>query len=244
MILLAIETATTTCSVALLRGEATLAARVLPPETKAAKFLAPAVRDVLAEAGQSLAEVTALAVDVGPGSFTGLRVGIGLAKGIAYTRDLPVYGVLSLDALAEQARNAAEQARTTVESARSSNDFATALDAYRGQIFVKTYRASDETSDFGATVVDLDDWLSSQAGSLPLFGQVPKARLKDIRERGLFLPGGDQAVPDAAAVGRLAARRIAAGHPPDDVFALLPVYLRKSAAEEKAEEKNAEQAGS
>ncbi|HEV7282828.1 MAG TPA: tRNA (adenosine(37)-N6)-threonylcarbamoyltransferase complex dimerization subunit type 1 TsaB [Pirellulaceae bacterium] len=232
MTVLAIETATQTCSVALVQGETTLASRVLPPETKAAKYLAPAIREALAEAGKSVDDVTALAVDVGPGSFTGLRVGIGLAKGLAFARDLPVYGILSLDVLAEQAR------RDLPEGALGDG-FAATLDAYRGQVFLKPFAAHDIEDSGEATVLDLDKWLASPQGLTLLFGQVPKARLAEVRERGLFLTAGEQVVPDAAAVGRLASRRIAAGHPPDDVFALLPVYLRKSAAEEKADSREA-----
>jgi tRNA threonylcarbamoyladenosine biosynthesis protein TsaB len=233
MTVLAIETATQTCSVALVQEETTLASRVLPPETKAAKYLAPAIREVLAEAGKDLDEVTALSIDVGPGSFTGLRVGIGLAKGLAFARDLPVYGILSLDALAEQARQ--ELAPDVL-----AGGFATILDAYRGQVFVKGFGKPGSDPAGEATVIDLDEWLAGPEGQSLLFGQVPKARLADVRDRRLFLPAGEQAVPQASAVGRLAARRIAIGHPPDDVFAMLPVYLRKSAAEEKAEANQAE----
>lgn len=232
MTVLAIETATQTCSVALVQEGETLASRVLPPETKAAKYLAPAIQEALAEAGKTLDDVTALAIDVGPGSFTGLRVGIGLAKGLAFARDLPVYGILSLDALAEQARQ-------DLPAGMLAHEFATTLDAYRGQIFVKRFGKPGGDADGEATVVDLDEWLNSPEGQTLLFGQVPKARLAKIRERRLFLLTGEQAVPGAAAVGRLAERRIAGGHPPDDVFALLPVYLRKSAAEEKADSREA-----
>lgn len=232
MTVLAIETATQTCSVALVQGETTLATRVLPPETKAAKYLAPAICDTLTEAGKTLDDVAALAIDVGPGSFTGLRVGIALAKGLAFARDLPVFGILSLDALAEQAwRDLPPDAL--------KQGFATTLDAYRGQVFIKQFGARRGEDDGEATVVELDEWLDSPEGRTPLFGQVPKARLADIRERGLFLPSGEQVVPQAAAVGRLAAERVASGHPPGDVFALLPVYLRKSAAEEKADSREA-----
>ena len=66
MTVLAIETATQTCSIALVQGEATLASRTLAPETKAAKYLAPAIRETLDEAGKTLDDVTALAIDVGP----------------------------------------------------------------------------------------------------------------------------------------------------------------------------------
>jgi tRNA threonylcarbamoyladenosine biosynthesis protein TsaB len=229
MTVLAIETATQTCSVALVQNGETLASRVLPPETKAAKYLAPAIREALVEAGRTLDDVSALAIDVGPGSFTGLRVGIGLAKGLAFARELPVYGVLSLDALAEDARQ-------NLPAGALTQGFAATLDAYRGQIFVKRFGVPGSDDDGEATIVDLDEWLNSPERQTLLFGQVPKARLAEIRERRLFLLSGEQAVPSAASVGRLAERRIAAGHPPDDVFALLPVYLRKSAAEEKADE--------
>lgn len=97
--ILAIDTATEVCSVALhLHGEVSERAQLAP---RAHSALAPDMaREMLREAGLQWAQLDALAVDIGPGAFTGLRIGIGLAQGLAYAAELAVIPVVSLEALA------------------------------------------------------------------------------------------------------------------------------------------------
>ena len=89
-LLLAIETATRHTSVALLRGGALLAEEAPPPEVPTAECLLPAIDALLAGAGVPLSRVGACAVSVGPGSFTGLRIGVATAKGLFFGSGLPV----------------------------------------------------------------------------------------------------------------------------------------------------------
>ncbi len=97
---LAVTSSTAVVGVALLDGERVLAARHLVTDRRHAEELTPMIRDVLAEAGQTLPELDRLAVDVGPGRFTGLRVGIATVRTLAFAADKPVVGVSSLEALA------------------------------------------------------------------------------------------------------------------------------------------------
>jgi tRNA threonylcarbamoyladenosine biosynthesis protein TsaB len=97
---LGIETATWTASVAIIDEAHTLAERTLAGSTSHAVSLIPLVDEVLGAAGVRLSDVGLLAVSIGPGSFTGLRIGLSVAKGIALVNRIPVVGVPTLEALA------------------------------------------------------------------------------------------------------------------------------------------------
>jgi tRNA threonylcarbamoyladenosine biosynthesis protein TsaB len=96
--LLAIDTATNTSTLALHDGAALLCEEAWrSPANNHAVELAPAVQRMMARCGVAMGDLTALAVCSGPGSYTGLRIGVSLAKGIASARNLPLVGVGSLD---------------------------------------------------------------------------------------------------------------------------------------------------
>ena len=116
MLVLALDTATPTLVAGLARwsadgGTDVLAERAVPSGTRHAELLAPAIRGVLADAGLALADVDALVTGLGPGPFTGLRVGVVTAAGLADARGLPVVGVCSLDAIGSGARTVVTDAR-------------------------------------------------------------------------------------------------------------------------------------
>ena len=100
-IILAIETATSSCSVAI-NTEQGVCLRHEVGSNVHSKVLLSMVSDVLSEAGIEARDIDAVAVGQGPGSFTGLRIGVGVAQGIAYGVGAPMIGVSSLDALANQ----------------------------------------------------------------------------------------------------------------------------------------------
>ena len=99
--LLAVDTSTRTVGVALYDGSQVLSESVWTSRDYHTVELAPAVARVLARAGIAVANLQALAVATGPGSFTGLRVGLALVKGLSLAAHLPVLGIPSLDVLAE-----------------------------------------------------------------------------------------------------------------------------------------------
>jgi len=100
--LLAIDTSTENCSVALVHDGKLTTRGIESPREHSQKLL-PFVEEVLDSAGVSLAELDGLVVGAGPGSFTGVRIGVSMAQGLAFSADLPVYPVCSLQALAQQA---------------------------------------------------------------------------------------------------------------------------------------------
>ena len=100
MIVLGIDTATDVVSVAVVDGEAVLAASELRSERKHAEDVTPMIDFVVKRAGLGLNELAAIAVNVGPGLFTGMRVGIASAQALAYALSLPLVGVDGLAAMA------------------------------------------------------------------------------------------------------------------------------------------------
>ena len=98
--ILAIDTCLTACSVAILDGETVLAARSEAMPRGHQERLAPLTRELMGEAGIGFPALTRIGVTVGPGSFTGLRVGIAFAKGLAAALDIPAIGVGTLEAMA------------------------------------------------------------------------------------------------------------------------------------------------
>ncbi|HNA83088.1 MAG TPA: tRNA (adenosine(37)-N6)-threonylcarbamoyltransferase complex dimerization subunit type 1 TsaB [Thiobacillaceae bacterium] len=103
MVFLALDTATEWCSAALWR-EGGCASRHIHAGQRHSDLLVPMLMDLLAEAGLGLNDLDGLAYGMGPGSFTGLRVACGVVQGLALGADLPVLGVSTLEALAEEAR--------------------------------------------------------------------------------------------------------------------------------------------
>jgi len=98
--LLAIDTATRLISLAIHDGDTLLAEQTWPAPNNHTEVLAPAIQLIAQHAGIQLSELTALAVAAGPGSYTGVRIGVSMAKGLAAAHDLPLIGVSTLDVLA------------------------------------------------------------------------------------------------------------------------------------------------
>lgn len=129
MKLLAIETSTETCSVAI-ACEGTVLERYAHAPRQHAELLLPWVQSLLAEAGAGLAELDAIAFSRGPGSFTSLRIGIGVVQGLAWASARPVVPVSSLAATAQATQSGVKTALV-------------ALDARMGEVFSAAFRRDD-----------------------------------------------------------------------------------------------------
>src|SRR4051812_36499435 len=128
MVVLGLETATGQTSVAVAKAGGVVASMRVAHRHRHAEALAPAIEFVCQQAGIPLAAVELIAADIGPGLFTGLRVGIAAANAIAYARGVPTVGVSSLDALAFAAR-------------LTPKTIVAAIDALRGEVYYATYRS-------------------------------------------------------------------------------------------------------
>lgn len=220
MNLLAIETATEACSVALLHDDALIDRSELAPR-RHAELVLPMAEDLLAEAGIARKQLDAIAVGQGPGAFTGVRLAISVAQGLALALGIPVVPVSSLAALAMQAPN---------------NGAATlaAIDARRGEIYAGTFRFGSDglMGPLGLEhVLPASDLILPQAETWNVLGTGWGAYGEAIRERLPSPPrwaDGDR-YPQARDVARLAAPLFTAGKgvPPEQA---LPVYLRDKVA--------------
>jgi len=213
MNLLAIETATEACSVALVEGNRRLQRLGIGSRIHAEALL-PWIAELLSEAGLGYADLDGIAVDRGPGGFTSLRLGLGVAQGIGLAHDLPVWPVSSLAALALAARPEGYRGRMLA-----------ALDARMGEIYAgwfsfKDYWPQPEGSEF----------LCSPDGLAPLDGEpfagVGSAFSSFERELRAGLGAGLKNVDAGAWPTAIAVVTLAAKSDPVAAHALEPVYLR------------------
>ena len=222
MRLLAIETTTFTGSVAAFDADRLLDHRPLDPQKRSAQSLAPAIRDMLAQVGWKPGDIQLIAVAVGPGSFTGLRVGVTTAKTLAYATGAQVLGVNTLEAIAHRAPQTVMRLWAII-------------DAHRSQVFAAQF--DRDTSGALRTLdptrtIDDEAWLALlQPGDI-----VTGPGLSKLQSR---LPHGVAALPPelwpptAESVGQIALRDHAASRS-GDLWSLAPQYHRQSAAEERA----------
>lgn len=129
--LLAFDTSSPTVTVALHDGDDVVTEHASERTMKHGEQLAPLIETALSAAGLVRQDLTAIAAGVGPGPFTGLRVGLVTARTLAFVLEVPVYGVCSLDVLAVQA----------VDTGAVDGEFAVATDARRKEVYFATYDA-------------------------------------------------------------------------------------------------------
>jgi tRNA threonylcarbamoyl adenosine modification protein YeaZ len=220
VLLLALDTATPAITVALHDPDAggvgpggvdtgaTLAASDLSDARRHGELLLPSVDAVLRRADRTLEEVTDIVVGVGPGPYTGLRVGLVTAQTFGAALGIPVHGLCTLDGLAY--------------AAGLSHPFVVATDARRKEVYWARY--ADARTRVGAPAVDRPAELPEDALRLPAVGagaRLYEAVFEDVRTD---LPA-DQS---ATALAALAAERLAAG---EDFLPPSPLYLRRPDAQ-------------
>lgn len=220
--LIALDTSTLTLSLALVGPGGTLLGEAShPPPRKQSEMLPGALTDLLQQHGLGLQDVTGYAVGVGPGSFTGLRIGLATAKALAYAHRRPLGGASSLAALALDGP--------------PGIPLLPALLARRDEVYVGHYRRDGDA--LVATAPE-DAWTPAQLAAYlvahpdarvvgPAGPQLQATLLSQGVAAGQLLPG--PAFPSAWAVARLA--RLPAAFVAEGLFALEPHYLRPAEAE-------------
>ncbi|MFD5748584.1 tRNA (adenosine(37)-N6)-threonylcarbamoyltransferase complex dimerization subunit type 1 TsaB [Streptomyces sp. NPDC127033] len=210
MLLLAVDTATPAVTVALHDGSSALAAERLVDARRHGELLLPAVDRVLARAGRKLDAVTDVIVGVGPGPYTGLRVGLVTASTFGSVLGVPVRGLCTLDGLAY--------------ASGLTEPFVVATDARRKEVYWARY--ADSRTRLTEPAVDrpgdLADRFGDELAGLPVVGAgallypevFPDARAPEHQS--------------AEALAALAAERLAAG---GEFLAPLPLYLRRPDAQ-------------
>lgn len=172
-----------------------------------------------------------IAVTIGPGLFTGLRVGVVAAKTLAYVNKTPIAAVDTLEVVARQALD---------QTAHSTQRIKPVLNAQRQQLFGSTFQVNDQCQlkQLGeSAIVDRQQWLDQLAPGDLVTGTGLKPLIETIRNSdsvpGIEIASESTWNSTAAQVGALGIEKFLAGHH-DDLWKLEPTYFRPSAAEEKA----------
>jgi tRNA threonylcarbamoyladenosine biosynthesis protein TsaB len=236
MRILALETSGMSGSIALWDANSDKEAQQwrLPVGTRSARSLVPTVKQALAELGWQTADINLIGVTAGPGSFTGLRVGVVFAKGMGFAIKCPVVGVNTLEAIAAQALQSIDGTVSAV------------LDAQRGELFSARYcRNATSTlhlEEVQATaIVTVGAWISALKPGDGVTGpglQICLGILPDhvhIADETLWQP---EATSVAACAWQKYQRQQCGAEAQFDALALLPEYFRRTAAEEQWTKRN------
>lgn len=150
-IILSIETSTKGCSTAIHQGSQLVALSELFHEKSSSGMLTTLIQHVVKVSGLNFSDIDAIAVAKGPGSYTGLRIGVSTAKGLCFTLDKPLLAINTLQALAWQIHSIAQSV-----SALATPLLCPMLDARRMEVYCALYRADDllEVSPAEAKIID------------------------------------------------------------------------------------------
>lgn len=221
MLVLGIETSTARSSVALVEDERVVASAALGLPRRHGEFLAPAIRFCLEQAGLGIDRVAGITVGIGPGLYTGLRVGIATAQTLAAARQLPTVGLSGLDVLAFSARH-------------THRPICAALDARRGEVFWAFYRSSpggvQRTDDPRVgTIEELTAAVDAAGPDVLVVGDATLRFQTELAETDATLGGVDLAWPDATDLAALALPRFHREET-QQPETLRPLYLRQADA--------------
>ena len=207
MKILAVDTALGACSTALLEDDRVLSRRWTAMERGYAEALAPMVDEVMREANIAFQSLDRLAVTVGPGTFTGQRVGLAFMRGLRVALGKPLLGVTSLAAMAEQARSEA-----------GTDQGAAIHDARRGEVYLEVLG-----TPLSARLLTFDEAclaLGGLKGPLVLSGTAARRTAEALENADLEIHVCEIVAPDAVWVARLALDMEPGTSPPR------PLYLR------------------
>lgn len=225
MLILAVDTSTQSGSVALLDNDSVLVEYLINVGVNHSETLLPAIERILSVTGTEMAKVDLLVLTVGPGSFTGLRVGASTVKGLALAADKPVVGVSSMDALA-------------LNVANSAITICPMLDARKKEVYTALYRSDRSGMPkkiVGEMVVDPETFLKGIDYEVIFLGDGAINYCRLIKEilpdRSYFALPHLQYIK-ASAVGLLGINKFIEGDILD-IMTFTPQYLRLSEAEIK-----------
>lgn len=224
MLILAFETSAKAGSVALLEDGKLLAESYQNTGLTHSQTVMSMAQALLESCGYTAKDLGAVAVAAGPGSFTGVRIGVAAAKGLAWGGQIPCYGVSTLEAMAQNL-------------GVHNGIVLPVMDARRSQVYNGVFRAENGvltrlTEDRAISLEDLEKELQNAEGPIFLVGDGSTLCYNTLKEAvpGLVLPPEHRMHQRAAGVGLVAYEMIARGDPGDGA-SLQPNYLRLSQAE-------------
>ncbi len=222
MKILALDTATPSCSVAVIENGSVCAELTTRKNQTHSKHLMETIDSVMSSAGLGICDLDGFAVTIGPGSFTGLRIGISTIKGLAFAVDKPVVGISSLEALAWQC-------------AEHTHLICPMLDARKAEVYCATYRFIEGHLEEQSPACAVKPEIFVRQINTPcvfigsgaqLYRQIIENRLGDLAH---YMPP-DQDIIRASSVAFLSLKRFKAKDT-ETAANLIPHYIRKSDAE-------------
>ena len=226
MKILALDTATKVGSVAIMEDDNVLAESTLNADITHSETLLPSINDMLKETALSMTDMDLFALTLGPGSFTGIRIGVSTIKGFAFALNRPVVGVSTLEALA-------------YNFSSSPLKITPILDARRGEVYTATFRwegdrmlrlSEDRAVPPEKMLEEIDEETLFAGDGLEKYGDMIKSRLGTLANEATK----PQGLIRASSIATLGLERYEKGETLD-IATLTPLYLRKSEAEIKRE---------
>lgn len=226
MYVLGIDTATMVCSIGLADLKRTVAEMTLHTRKTHSERLMPMIQQMIADAELTPQDLSGIAVSIGPGSFTGLRIGITTAKSMAFALGIPVIGIPTLEALAAQ-------------FPYSRHLICPIIDAQKGNVYTALYRTDEgypkRTNEY--QILNIDDvvkHLLSCGQSVILTGEISEFH-EQVQQAAdtssvLHLAPALFRMPRGSVIAALGLQQLLKGHG-ENPSALTPFYIRRSEAE-------------
>jgi len=228
LIILAVHSTSAQLGVGVVSDDAVLAESILPPGREHLENLALMINDLIERTRVPLKNIDGFGVALGPGSFSGIRIGLATIKGMALALKKPVAGVPSLEIIAWQALEEGESG-------------AAIIDARRNEIYFGMYKKSSSrlmslNEPLLVSSVQLNNYLERVPNPLVLCGD---SAIEPLIKSASRAARTTIIVPSAAACGVLSSQRLSQCEP-EDLHSIAPIYIRRSDAEEKRSPRNGE----
>ncbi|TCO76431.1 tRNA (adenosine(37)-N6)-threonylcarbamoyltransferase complex dimerization subunit type 1 TsaB [Marinisporobacter balticus] len=231
MKILALDTSSIVATVAVMDEGKLIGEYTIHHKRTHSQKLMPMIEELLKNCELTMQDIDVVAVAEGPGSFTGLRIGVATAKGLAHAVNIPVVGISTLDALA-------------MNSAFSHGIICPILDAKRSQVYAGVYKWDHENlhiieEPMAISIENLVEKLSERPENVLFLGDGIENNkdylIEKLKKRAVFAPNSVK-MPRASSVAQIGLQK-AKNKKLQNYYELTPTYLRKSEAERQYEEK-------
>lgn len=229
MYILGIDTSTEIGTLGIVSEDAVCAEYSVNAWKRQCEVIFPGIESILKDINMSLSDIDGFAVGLGPGSFTGVRIGVTIGKALAYAENKPLVGISTLDCLA-----------AGVLSSHADDLICSVIDARGGRVYGAFYTHDPDSglrrhSDYLATTIDaLLDMVDKGDGKVIFVGDGALAYASRITSalihRAIITPPVFHACRGAI-TAQLAIERVKSNNATDNPYELVPMYLRKSQAE-------------
>ncbi|WZL73780.1 tRNA (adenosine(37)-N6)-threonylcarbamoyltransferase complex dimerization subunit type 1 TsaB [Clostridiaceae bacterium 35-E11] len=231
MIILALDTSSIVATVALMEDDKLIGEYIINHQRTHSQKLMPMIEALMKSCEIQMKDIDVIAVAKGPGSFTGLRIGVATAKGLAHTRNIPVVGISTLDGLA-------------FNLPYCEGIICPILDARRNQVYTAVYKWDNDMlhrieAPMAVSLEELITKLSERPEKIIFVGDGVEKNIEPLKQaltdRVMRSPNSIK-MPRASSIAELALQKAKEGNL-ESFYTLMPEYLRKSEAERQYEER-------